>query len=197
MAKFGFINRTDRVIAILRGALKDPTLLRSLSDFLRTRIYQYTKRGYSLGSLKTTTRRGNIGDPRKLKPLSESYIEYRKGLRKSGKTKSTKLLRKAGLKKFANNLEMRKFGEFFSPARSNLTLTGQMLDALKADIDQNSGQAIVYVDDTSRKDSDLTNKQVAEKVAQDGRPFMGIDRVGRDRIRRTAQAFVRRKLKRR
>lgn len=197
MAKVQIQNRLGKIEIILRKALRDATLLRQLAGFLKLRIYQYTKRGYSLGALKTTTRAGRIGDPRKLKPLSPNYIKYRRELQRGAKSNASKALKKSGLKKLANSLEMRKFGEFFAPTRSNLTLTGQMLDALKTEIDAEAGQGTVYVDSTKRTDSDLTNAQVAQKVAEDGRPFLGLDLVGRDRIRRMVIADLRRKLKRR
>ena len=186
MAKVAIKSRLDKVEVTLRKALKDTQLLRTMAGFLKLRIYQYTKRGYSLAGRRAE------GDPEKLKPLSPNYIEYRRRLQKSGKTQSKK-----GLKGGAKPRDLPKLGEFFSAARSNLTFTGQMLDALKTTVDGISGRATVFVDDTPRTDSDLTNAEVAVKVAKDGRPFLGLDRVGRDRLRRMAIADIRRKLKRR
>lgn len=185
MAKVDVRFKPDRIVSTLRKAVRDTRLLREIAQFIRTRVYQYTKRGQSL-----------VQESR-LQPLSTGYVEYRKRLARGEKTKTTKRLKKIGLKKIAKALEMRKFGEFFSPSRSNLTLTGQMLDALKTDVDPGGGRAIVFVDDTPRKDDDLTNAEVAVKVAKAGRPFLGLDRVGRDRIRRMVIADLRRKLKRR
>lgn len=81
-------------------------------------------------------------------------------------------------------------GEFFGKSRSNLTLSGQMLDAMKFKVSRNSIE--VFIDDSSRKpitfkrkrrvsgksktydvDTDLSNKDVAEIVAE-ARPFMNL-----------------------
>lgn len=168
MAKVDIRFNAERILTTLRKAIRDTRLLREIAIFMRTRVYQYTKRGTSL-----------VQESR-LTPLSQNYINYRKRLVAGKSRKSVK-----------------KFGDFFSPSRSNLTFTGQMLDALKTDVDPASGRAIVFVDDTPRSGDDLTNAEVAVKVAEAGRPFLGLDRVGRDRIRRMVIADLRRKLKRR
>lgn len=83
-----------------------------------------------------------------------------------------------------------KKGEFFAPARSNLTLSGQMLKALTYEIQDNFIN--IFVKDSSRKavkfsskptvniDSynysvggDKTNAEVAELVSKK-RPFLGL-----------------------
>lgn len=186
MAKVDIRSRLDKIEVVLRKALKDTRLLREMAGFLKLRIYQYTKRGYSIAGNRKE------GDPEKLKPLTPGYIEHRRRLQGKGKSKKSKSSRAVRKTK-----DLPKLGAFFSPARSNLTLTGQMLDALKTTVDGISGKATVFVDDTPRTDSDLTNAEVADKVTKDGRPFIGLDRVGRDRMRRMAIADIRRKLKRR
>jgi hypothetical protein len=93
------------------------------------------------------------------------------------------------------------FLQFFSPARSNLTLTGQLLDAVDSDYDSEAGTVTVFVKATSRTgaepDEPQTNAELAVKVAEEGRPFLGLDLIGRARIRRIVIAELRRQLKRR
>lgn len=199
MAKVQVVSRVDRYTATLRKAIRDTRLLREVASFMRTRIYQYTKRGMSLATLRQRRGSGNklVGDAKKLKGLSPLYIEYRKSLLKDQDKIAARGVFGKRSRKNSRKRALTKFGEFFSPSRSNLTLTGQMLDALKSDIDAVAGQATVYVDSTSRTDSELNNAEVAKKVAEEGRPFLGLDRVGRDRIRRMAIAHIRRSLKRR
>lgn len=182
MAKVEVKTRLDKFSATLRKAIRSSSTLKMVAAFMKTRIYQYTKRGQSL-VLEA-----------KLAPLSQGYVEYRKRLLKS---KESKILKKVAGKKAAKNRALKKFGEFFSPSRSNLTLSGQMLDALKSEVDEQKGQVTVFVESSSRNDSDLNNAEVAKKVAENGRPFIGLDRVGRDRIRRMVVAELRRALKRR
>lgn len=77
-----------------------------------------------------------------LKKLSKDYVEKRK--KKPGK------------------------GEYFSPGRSNLTYTGQMLDAI--DFKVSRGVVTVFIKNNKRSDGKNTNKEVAEYV-RDARPF--------------------------
>lgn len=180
MAKVSVKTKLDKFTATLQKSIRTPSMLKEVAVFLRTRIYQYTKRGQSL-VLQA-----------KMPALSQGYIEFRKRLASGEGTKGSKKNRGTKSKKAP-----KKFGDFFSPSRSNLTLSGQMLDALESEVDQGKGQVSVFVDDTPRDDSDLNNAEVAKKVSQDGRPFLGLDRVGRDRIRRMVIAQLRRSLKRR
>lgn len=76
----------------------------------------------------------------RLKPLSKSYVEQRR---------------------------KRKLGKFGSPGRSNLTLSGQMLDAIL--VQANARGIKVYIDN-SKRDDGYTNAEIAEFV-QKARPF--------------------------
>lgn len=163
----------------LSAGISSGGLLSEIAEFCRSRIYQYTKRGQSLVQES------------KLQALSTGYIEYRKRLTRAKKSRSSKKTRQSGV------FPSKGFGAFFSPSRSNLTLTGQLLEALKSRVKKSSNQIEVFVENSSRSDSDLTNKEVAEKVSSDGRPFIGLDRVGRDRVRRLVIAQLRRSFKRR
>lgn len=87
----------------------------------------------------------NKGNKEKLKPLSQSYIEYRKKNKPQGK--------------------------FASPTRSNLTNTGQMLDNFEISVEGLT--TLVTIASNGRTDSKLTNAMVAEFVSKE-RPFMDL-----------------------
>lgn len=89
---------------------------------------------------------GNKASITKLQALAQSYIERRK--KKPGK------------------------GEFFSPSRSNLTYSGQLLDAMTFNI--SNGVISVYIKDSTRSDSDSTNAEVANYVEENGRKFFNL-----------------------
>ncbi|MGB0257745.1 MAG: hypothetical protein ACPGES_03740 [Coraliomargarita sp.] len=101
----------------------------------------------------------------KLKKLSKAYIDFRRKF--SGRT-----------------------GEFFKPAKSNLTFTGQLLESLKARSNVRTQVITLFV--SGRRDDGLTNKEVAEHVAENGRPFLGIDQKGIDRIEQIGKRDIRR-----
>lgn len=68
-------------------------------------------------------------------------------------------------------------GRFGAPDRSNLTYSGQMLEALKWVTGNNFFK--VFVDDNKRKRFPLspgteTNKKIAEYVSEQGRPFLNM-----------------------
>jgi hypothetical protein len=86
---------------------------------------------------------GEVKEP--LKPLSPAYKEQRKALKAEG-----------------------KLSEFASPGKSNLTLSGQLLDSVKV-ISAIQGKAIVGPSG-SRNDG-KTNEDVGKYVTKAGRPF--------------------------
>jgi len=59
-----------------------------------------------------------------------------------------------------------------TPNKSNLTLTGQMLDSLK--VKSVRADEIIIGPTGNRNDSDLTNAQVAAFVEEQGRPFLNL-----------------------
>jgi len=187
-------NQSQKVIAQINQVLKSYAVLSQIATFMRERIYQNTKRGYYAGVRKNLA---------KLKPLSPFYIKYRESLLKdqikAGTNPNAKRLPKSVAKsyrKFVRKQALKKFGPFFSPKKSNLTFTGQMLEALDSKVDRDV--AVVFVQSSSRDDdSGLTNAQVAEKVIREGRPFLRLDDKGVDRIRRAIISNLRRSLKRR
>jgi len=125
------------------------------------------------------------GEKHKLKPLSTGYKNYRK--------------------KFQ---EIHPVGTFFSPNRSNLTLTGQMLEALTFKVSQAKGIFEVFVKDSPRDPTPpislraikepprMSNAEVAKEVADKGRPFLGLDSASMKRIRNEVLKDLRLQLRR-
>lgn len=119
-----------------------------------------------------------------LKRLSNSYIQFRKGLvvfrtNAQGRVYPIYPARKVGKRgkplKSRESFPVPVTGKYGSAAKSNLTLTGQMLDALTYTASRNKVR--VFIKNTIRSEGKfakkLTNQQVAEYVSKD-RPFMAI-----------------------
>lgn len=105
----------------------------------------------------------------RLKPLSEKYVELRKKV---------------------------KLGDLGSPKRSNLTLTGQMLNDITYEL-IGDGFKLLFKG-APRSDSKLTNEQVAAYVSANGRPFFSLTKdefaviVGK--VQRRYREILRKKL---
>lgn len=85
--------------------------------------------------------------------------------------------KRKALKKLSNSYkDVRKkkppTGEFASAAKSNLTNTGQMLNAMNYRV--TSKGVTVYMANSGRSDGKNTNRKVAGYVAENGRPFFNI-----------------------
>lgn len=121
-----------------------------------------------------------------LNSLSAGYIKYRKSFAKTNPGNT---------------------GKVFRPSKSNLTLTGQMLDALKYTARPLKKIVEVFVEPSARQPLPSTKKgkpaindpksnaQVAEEVSKKGRPFLGPDDAGVKRIKQMIINDTRRKLK--
>lgn len=117
----------------------------------------------------TRTGRSLFNNGEKLKPLKASYVKFRE--RFQGTT-----------------------GEFFKPKKSNLTFTGQLLKSLKGSA--NVQKQSVSVFPTGQRSDGKSNKEVAENVAENGRPFLGLDDKGVQRMTQIAIRDIRRNIKR-
>lgn len=172
----------------LDRALENKAMYVELAEFMRTRIYQNTKRGYYGGIKKNLA---------KFKPLSDGYIESRREALK-GKVKENKkgLLGRKRSAKAARKKAIKNFGEFFAPPRSNLTFTGDLLNALDVDFDAKNRTIRAYVEASPRSDgSGLSNLEVAKLVNERGRPFPTIDVKGVNQMVRKIIASLRRSLR--
>ena len=99
-------------------------------------------------------------------------------------------------------------GQAFSPERSNLTMSGQLLESIKGIIKgpgkilfTATGERDPYFYKTNsgisqrKKKNEPTNEELAEFVRLQGRPFMGVRPEIVTRIKRDVMAFIRRSSK--
>lgn len=97
------------------------------------------------------------GKRRRLDALSDDYIEFREE-------------------------HARYLSGLTEPDRSNLTLTGQMLDSVTV-TESKLGRALIEPTGT-RKGSSTTNQQVATGVTKGGRPFISLSDMEIKKLRR-------------
>lgn len=109
--------------------------------------------------IKTRTRLGNGlsengGEPTKLRPLSSGYVQQRKSMKLSGMTK---------------------------PSKSNLTQTGEMLDDIKATV--NNDKITLTFGSQFSKDKARWNEE-------SGRSFLAISRVQIERLKNSLEKKI-------
>jgi hypothetical protein len=121
-------------------------------------IYKRTKSGKGLTS-NTVSFGGN--SLRQIEPLSPGYISYR---------------------------SRRILGPYASPKRSNLTLSGELLESIIARVQ--GDKAIVEIEDVQHG-SGIGMKELARAVSDKGRPFFGLA----DSEVKILEAFVKRTLR--
>jgi hypothetical protein len=90
----------------------------------------------------------------------------------------------------------------FSPARSNLTITGQLIDSMRRKVSK--GLIEVFFEGThkpyntagkkkkSGKQKPVTNEELAGYMAEKGRPFVGVRPKLKERIARIVVQYLRR-----
>lgn len=175
----------DRVNKALNEFLNDKIVTKSVMDeiarFITERVRSFTRSGKSIADRS----------PKRLKRLSESYKDMRRGAVKY-RTINGRVVVFPEPDEKLNEVDP----TFFDPDYSNLTFSGQMLSAIKYSIDLAKRTARIFVDDTKRKGKyeKLTNAQVADYVADQGRPFMGLDDNGIKRVRQMVIENVRKQI---
>lgn len=142
----------------LRG-LFNSRLMMKLGKMARDIVYKRVKSGYGVDSDKLPD---GEAVRQRLAPLSESYKNKRKGL--------ARFQTKSGEVRF--KIKAPTLGEFGTVGKSNLTLTGQMLDSIQLTL-QRQG-FLLSIPPTPRDDSNLTNEEVAKFVTEQGRPFFAL-----------------------
>lgn len=184
-AKKGFEDEINKII-------QKTTLLEDSANLIKTDIQFQTKRGYSIPLKK------------KFDELSEAW-------------KNTRGM----LSKFV------KVAPVFSKNRSNLTITGQLIDSIVTRVFRNRGYAQIELDGVhepykiparqvrvkghARKNGtvrshtrnvppqtigkNISNADLAERVAEQGRPFMGVRDQIVNRIKVLARNTIRRVFK--
>lgn len=185
MARVKGLDRLQRTLdKIFKDSSANKKILIEIGEFTKSRIFKFTKSGKSIAGKK----------PKSLKRLSASYKVFRRG-EVTFWTDEQGRLRKGNFKSKILN----KTGSLFAPDRSNLTLTGQMLDSLKSFV--NVGKKTVTVAPTGKRRPVgkrrrvLKNTEVAEFVAENGRPFLGLDDKGIKRVKRIVLDDIRRRIR--
>lgn len=124
-------------------------------------IFERTKRGQ--GVTNDSGPSDTIRNKR-LKRLSPAYVSFRRG--------TVRFTTKAG-ERVQFRVRKPSLGKFGSAGRSNLTLTGQMLDSIQSRVSRNAIR--VFIPNTPRSDSELSNAEIAKEVSKD-RPFFAISK---------------------
>jgi len=164
-------DKIKQINEFIKGSI-GRSIITKLAQFSIDRIHKRVKSGYGV----TSDTDPNPSKTR-LKKLSKSYIDFRNGKVLFFRNKSTGGLFaiKPGKKQ---SFPKPQLGEFGSPAKSNLTLTGQLLNSIKYKLTQRGFK--IFIDDNERASpvwakgqKQLTNKQVAEYVSKD-RPFLAL-----------------------
>ena len=165
------------LISKINQIVNSRELLDAVGELIIEIIYNRVKSGKGVSD-DTVPDPAPIG----LAKLSRSYVEYRRKVR---------------------------LGEFGSPAKSNLTLTGQMLNNLVYKVLQN--RILVDIANTKRtppitsttgkkrkkkRSSNLpTNKDVAEFVRENGRPFLALTPGEQRIVSQFVDEFIEKKLR--
>lgn len=182
----------EEKIKRLKFALQSSDVKMYMGRFLKDIIYRRVKSGKGVTSEKSSS-----PSQQKLKALSKSYIAYRNGEMtfrrgRSGKAypvfnKPQAILEvgkevKSGKKGAHVKIKVSHYnsqsafkkpdlGEFGAPARSNLTLSGQMLSSITEATTLDGFR--IFIPNTARNGSKLTNAKVYEYVSKE-RPFFAL-----------------------
>lgn len=151
--------------AALEKALEEvrkPATMKRLGDKAAGMIKLRTRLGHGVT--------GDGTDKQKLKPLSDSTRESKRGKLRRGELSSDT-----------------------TPNRSNLTDTGQLLDSIKAFDAQNGS---IKVGPTGTRQDGKRNEDIAKYVTEQGRSFNHLSKVEQKRINDEVRREVRAVLKR-
>ena len=105
----------------------------------------------------------------RLKALSQSYIDYR-----AGKVYFYKQKKSGKLSKVTKNVRKPVLHELTRANKSNLTFTGQLLDAIKGR--SYTGGIIIYLNNKRRGET-ITNAEIKDYQEKQGRSFFYLSRT--------------------
>ncbi len=131
----------------------------------RDLIFKRTKKGFGVTSDKAAKPK-----KKQLKPLSQSYIAQRTGALRFFTLQTASGRRVVAIPGGGQSIVTGKGGH---PTRSNLTLSGQMLDSIKVKATKEAFSLIIP--GSSRRGSDKTNAEIARFVRM-VRPFFALTR---------------------
>ena len=148
----------------LQQVVKNSTGTANINTYADSVLKQLQLRTRAGGGVYITGQLGGRGA--RLKALSANYKEHR--------AKNRTSLGKGG-----------------KPNKSSLTFTGQLLQSLKVqDVKIRNGNVSFRIKPTGSRDDGLTNEKLAEYVAKNGRPFLGLTRLDLTKANRSfAQTF--------
>jgi hypothetical protein len=156
--------------------------LEPVADFLLETIKKRIRLGYQVP--------GSLQDKSKFTPLSDAYVEWRKKQQAGVKslTRRAKNARKRGdygkAKTLSNQAKKIQLSPFFSPSRSNLHLSGKMINSLRASVQSSTvSNGIIEIKPTGQHHRGVSNVDLAG-WHNDGisgklpaRPFLFISRL--------------------
>lgn len=197
MANFEFnqkllFAKAKRVLANLGDVAVDDFLKRDLAQYTKTMIYRRVKAGKGVTSTRT---RFEITNHQRFKPLSNNYKSFRRtGIVTFQAKQYTGRFYEVVTAKI--NVGKPTLGEFASPNKSNLTMTGQMLKSMTFKISKIG--FTILIPETVRRGSKVTNAQIARWVQKD-RPFMNLTagevRIVKSRMKNQIMKRLRKLLK--
>jgi hypothetical protein len=201
------IKNLDKVLNAVREALGEFTAAqyKEIGEYAKTRIVETARAGSTMKSGQTKE---------KLKPLSKNYIKYRKSIDVRGMSKREDKRYDRHIKKresgkgsaFNESKDSRRLAklrgkniqtdsQFFSPARSNLTLTGQFLNSFTVATNKLKRLMTIYPSGYREgKGKRLSNKTLGRYLSEQGRSIFGIDLTGRKVIKQKVLEHIRRNL---
>jgi len=130
-----------------------------------------------------------------LKQIEEFSVKRIKSFTRSGKSLP---LERQPLAKLSEKYVQKRENypsnaQLFKPKKSNLTYSGQLLESLNSRSNYKLQSVRVFVSGT--RDDGKLNTDVAEWVRLGGRPFLGLDTKGKDRIAEIIIRDFRRRIK--
>jgi len=176
--------------------------VRAIYDDLTTQREELDKIGkFARDRIVAETRKGNdlTNNGAKQPELSEAYIAWRRGVVSARKIEAG--VHKTGdfakAARISGQNKIQPDSTFFKPAKSNLTLTGQLLESIEYTV--KAEDKTIIIEPTGSRDDGKTNKEVAEELARrktrlapNGRKFLGLDDRGFQRIRNLIVEAIRR-----
>jgi hypothetical protein len=189
LAKYS-IAELNRKLTVATAEIVSRELSEHIAKLARDIIYKRVKSGYGVTSDST---KPESTDRKKLKPLSKSYKDQRKGLVKFFTSKKGEKHVYAVSSKVKGGGSYRTFqppilGPYGSPTKSNLTMTGELLESISFSFNKNGFK--LFISDDERNDGKLSNKAVADYVATD-RPFFAITKSELNILRREISTKIR------
>ncbi len=181
-----------RKLQLLLNKAIDRNLLSEVGRTARDDIKRHTRLGNGVN---------DTGIQGKFIDLSDDYIEARQRM-VSGRSRGAKK-RKAGAERLRSTKKSKReiLSRFTTPKKSNLTRTGQMLNALKYNIESLSLKQVSIDFKPNRRSSSLDNNELAS-FHQEGkgklprRPFMNLTIPERRKLERLVRKALLDEIKR-